>query len=298
MPFQECSRMSQREEFCRLALSPEVNLSELCRRFGVGRRTGYKWLERYRERGPEGLMDRSRRPHASPGQTAEAMEAQVLAVREAHPAWGGRKIRRVLEREGLMPPAASTITTILRRHGRLDGPRAGERRDWVRFEQAAPNDLWQMDFKGHFALETGRCHALTVLDDHSRYALGLEACGDETTETVQGRLTQLFRRYGLPWRMLTDNGPPWGTGGPAQYTVLTVWLLDLGVTVSHGRPYHPQTQGKDERFHRTLAAEVLDGCRFRDLAQVQAAFDAWREVYNVHRPHQAIKLETPASATG
>ena len=286
--------MSQREEFCRLALAPEANLSELCRRFGVVRRTGYKWLERYREQGLEGLADRSRRPHGSPGQTPEAMEAQVLAVRRDHPAWGGRKIRRVLEREGLVAPAASTITAILRRHGMLDGPRAGERRDWVRFEQAAPNDLWQMDFKGHFALEAGRCHPLTVLDDHSRYSLGLEACGDETTETVQARLERVFRRYGLPWRMLADNGPPWGTGGPARHTVLTVWLLDLGIAVSHGRPYHPQTQGKDERFHRTLAAEVLDGCRFRDLTQIQAAFDAWREIYNVHRPHQAIELETPA----
>jgi transposase InsO family protein len=294
MPFRECSRMSQREEFCRLALRPDANLSELCRRFGVGRTAGYKWLERYREQGAEGLADRSRRPHGSPGQTPAELEARVLAERAAHPAWGGRKIRRVLERAGLVPPAASTITEILRRHGKLDGPRAGARRDWVRFEHAAPNDLWQMDFKGHFALEAGRCHPLTVLDDHSRYSLEIGACGDEATETVQGRLTRVFRRYGLPWRMLMDNGPPWGTGGPARYTVLTVWLLDLGVAVSHGRPYHPQTQGKDERFHRTLKSEVLDGYRFRDLAQVQAAFDAWREVYNTRRPHQAIELETPS----
>jgi transposase InsO family protein len=273
---------------------PEANLSELCRGFGVGRTTGYKWLERYREHGPEGLAERSRRPHVSPGQTPAELEARVLAVRRDHPAWGGRKIHRVLEREGVVPPAISTITEIVRRHGMLDGPRAGERRDWVRFEHAAPNDLWQMDFKGHFALEAGRCHPLTVLDDHSRYSLEIGACGDEATETVQERLERVFRRYGLPWRMLTDNGPPWGTGGPARYTVLTVWLLDLGVAVSHGRPYHPQTQGKDERFHRTLKAEVLDGYRFRDLAQAQAAFDAWREVYNAHRPHQAIELETPS----
>jgi transposase InsO family protein len=286
--------MSQREEFCRLALMPEANLSELCRGFGVGRTTGYKWLERYREHGPEGLAERSRRPHVSPGQTPAELEARVLAVRRDHPAWGGRKIHRVLEREGVVPPAISTITEIVRRHGMLDGPRAGERRDWVRFEHAAPNDLWQMDFKGHFALEAGRCHPLTVLDDHSRYSLEIGACGDEATETVQERLKRVFRRYGLPWRMLTDNGPPWGTGGPARYTVLTVWLLDLGVAVSHGRPYHPQTQGKDERFHRTLKTEVLDGYQFRDLTQAQAAFDAWREVYNAHRPHQAIELETPS----
>jgi transposase InsO family protein len=270
-------------------------VSELSRRFGVSRSNGHKWLQRYEAEGLAGLAERSRRPHGSPGQTPEEMEAQVVGVREAHPAWGGRKIRRVLEREGLVPPGISTITEILRRHGMLNGPRAGERRDWVRFEQAAPNDLWQMDFKGDFALEVGRCHALTVLDDHSRYSLEIGACGDETTETVQTRLTRVFRRYGLPWRMLADNGPPWGAGGPARYTMLAVWLLDLGVAVSHGRPYHPQTQGKDERFHRTLVAEVLDGRRFRDLTQAQAAFDAWREIYNVHRPHQAIELEPPAS---
>ena len=286
--------VERREEFVRLARQPGANVSELSRRFGVSRSNGHKWLQRYASEGLAGLADRSRRPRGSPGQTPEAMEAQVLSVRAAHPAWGGRKIGRVLEREGLVPPAVSTITEILRRHGMLNGPRAGERRDWVRFEHAAPNDLWQMDFKGHFALEAGRCHPLTVLDDHSRYSLGLEACGDEVGETVQRRLERVFRRYGLPWRMLMDNGSPWGTGGPARYTVLTVWLLDLGIGVSHGRPYHPQTQGKDERFHRTLVAEVLDGCRFRDLAQAQAAFDAWREVYNVHRPHQAIELETPA----
>jgi transposase InsO family protein len=286
--------VERREEFVRLARQPGSNVSELSRRFGVSRSNGHKWLQRYAAEGLAGLADRSRRPRGSPGQTPEAMEAQVLSVRAAHPAWGGRKIGRVLEREGLMPPAVSTITEILRRHGMLNGPRAGERRDWVRFEHAAPNDLWQMDFKGHFALEAGRCHPLTVLDDHSRYSLEIGACGDEVTETVQGRLERVFRRYGLPWRMLMDNGSPWGTGGPARYTVLTVWLLDLGIGVSHGRPYHPQTQGKDERFHRTLKSEVLDGCRFRDLTQAQAAFDAWREVYNVHRPHQAIGLETPA----
>ncbi len=124
--------------------------------------------------------------------------------------------------------------------------------------------------------------------EHHHYSLEIGACGDEATETVQERLVRVFRRYGLPWRMLTDNGPPWGTGGLARYTVLTVWLLDLGIAVSHGRSNHPQTQGKDERFHRTLVAEVLDGCRGSGIStSIQAAFDAWREVYN-----------TPSAAPG
>ena len=218
-----------------------------------------------------------------------------MAVRRAHPAWGGRKIRKVLERKGIEAPSASTITEILRRSGLLTGPGAGQPRAWRRFEHAAPNELWQMDFKGHFALAEGRCHPLTVLDDHSRYALEIGACGNEQTQTVQLRLTEVFRRYGLPWRILTDNGAPWGTCGADQrHTPLTVWLMDLGVGVVHGRPLHPQTQGKDERFHRTLAAEVLDGRPLRSLHEAQRAFDTWREVYNSHRPHEAIGMDTPS----
>jgi transposase InsO family protein len=219
----------------------------------------------------------------------------VLAVRDDHPCWGGRKIRRVLANEGLAEvPAASTVTEILRRHGRLANAGDGAGRAWVRFEHAAPNDLWQMDYKGWFDVAGRRCHPLTVLDDHSRYALEIGACADETGETVQGRLLAVFGRYGLPWRILADNGPPWGAAGHGEHTRLSVWLMDLDIALSHGRPYHPQTQGKDERFHRTLKGEVIDQRTFKDLAQAQMAFDAWREVYNAKRPHEGIGLETPA----
>jgi transposase InsO family protein len=289
------SALDHRMEFVRLARAPGANVSELCRRFGVSRSNGYKWLARYKTEGLGGLQERSRRPHESPGRTPEELQARVLEVRSAHPAWGGRKIRKVLERDGIEAPAASTITGILRRAGALHGPGAGEPRGWTRFEHARPNDLWQMDFKGHFALGQGRCHPLTVLDDHSRYSLEIGACGDERTATVKDRLTLAFRRYGLPWRMLADNGPPWGTSGsPQHHTPLTVWLLDLGVEVSHGRPFHPQTQGKDERFHRTLTAEVLDGRSFKTMREAQAAFDAWREIYNTHRPHEGIGMAVPS----
>jgi len=247
--------------------------------------------------GRDGLENGSRRPLTCPWRTPEAVEARVLEVRRAHPAWGGRKIRRVLQRDGLDPaPAASTITEILRRHQLLDGPRAERPRDFQRFEHPEPNALWQMDFKGHFGLRQGRCHPLTVLDDHSRYALAIGACANEQGATVKARLQRMFERFGLPRRILADNGSPWGTSGsPERHTVLTVWLLDLEVEVVHGRPYHPQTQGKDERFHRTLKAEVLDGRTFDDLDQAQAAFDRWREVYNTRRPHQALGMDVPAS---
>lgn len=294
MPWSEVSVMDQRDEFVSLAGLEGSNVRELCRRYGVSPTTGYKWLGRYAAEGRGGLADRSRRPLRSPGRTASGVEERVLALRDRHPAWGGRKLQRRLQRLGIAPvPSISTITEILRRHGRLDATGAAKHRAVQRFEHAEPNDLWQMDFKGHVALASGRCHPLTVLDDHSRFALGLEACADERTGTVQDRLTAIFRRYGLPWRILADNGAPWGDDADSRHTKLTVWLLRIGVAVSHGRPYHPQTQGKAERFHRTLAAEVLAGPPARDLDHCQRRFDAWRHVYNTQRPHQAIGLAVP-----
>ncbi len=296
MPWTELSVMDQREEFVRLASAPGTNKKELCRRFGISRDKGYKWLRRYASEGRAGLADRSRRPRLSPARTPEAVEREVLRLRkESNDAWGGRKIAVVMRRAGRTTvPAPSTITAILRRHEKL-GERASEHPGpYQRFEHAAPNDLWQMDFKGDFAIEQGRCHPLTVLDDHSRYALSLSACGNEQDATVRSRLSLAFRRYGLPRAMLMDNGSPWGDAGDQPHTIFTAWLLRLGVRVTHGRPRHPQTQGKDERFHRTLKAEVLHGRSFRDLAACQMAFDTWRHVYNNDRPHEALGMAVPA----
>jgi transposase InsO family protein len=295
MPWRERSVMDQREEFVRLALAPGANKRELSRRFGISRSNGYKWLERYLAEGRSGLSDRSRRPLRSPSRTAVAVEAEVLRVREeSNNAWGGRKIERVMQNTGrIAVPVPSTITEILRRHGKLDERRQEHPGPYRRFERAAPNELWQMDFKGHFPLARGRCHPLTVLDDHSRYSLRIAACGNEQETTVRGQLVAVFRRYGLPFAMLMDNGPPWGDGGHQPHTGFTVWLMRLGVRVTHGRPFHPQTQGKDERFHRSLKAEVLSGKSFRDLSAAQQAFDHWRHVYNHERPHQALELATP-----
>lgn len=296
MPWRQVTPMSEKKEFIYLAQGEGGNISRLCRYFQVSRKTAYKWLGRYRREGEAGLQDRSRRPRSSPGATPVVLEAAMLRVREAHPAWGGRKIRARLQALGWVDvPAASTITEILRRHGRIDPQEAGKHRAWQRFEASAPNDLWQMDFKGHFALDQGRCHPLTVLDDHSRYALGLEACADERGVTVQERLRGIFRRYGLPRKMLMDNGSPWGAEAAHPYTRLTVWLLRLGVQVGHSGPYHPQTLGKDERFHRTLTAEVVQYCRGLDLVRCQRRFEKWRIIYNLERPHEALGLAPPAS---
>lgn len=296
MPWLQVTLMSQRKEFIKLAMVDGANLARLCQGFNISRKTGYKWLARYLGGGEAGLQDRCRRPQSSPWVTPRVLETAVLGVREAHPAWGGRKIRARLQALGFEAvPAASTITAILHRHGKIDPAEALKHRAWQRFEAQAPNDLWQMDFKGHVAMAQGRCHPLTVLDDHSRYALGLEACADERTATVKERLTRIFRCYGLPRKMLMDNGSPWGADWEHPYTPLTVWLLRLGLGVTHSRPYHPQTLGKDERFHRTLKAEVLTYCQGLELPQYQPRFDAWRLIYNLERPHEALGLAVPAS---
>jgi transposase InsO family protein len=296
MPWRELSIMSQRNEFVVLASAPTVNMRALCQRFGISATTAYKWLARHRL--GEGLGDRSRRPQTSPGRTREALEREVLGVRCQHPVWGGRKIRARLLAMGVRGvPAASTITAILRRHGQIAPAESVKHRCWRRFERSAPNQLWQMDFKGHVPMHRGgRCHPLTVLDDHSRFAVALRACGNERHETVREEFVAVFRRYGLPEQILSDNGPPWGTpGGDWGQTRLTLWMLRLGVRVIHGRPAHPQTQGKAERFHRTLAAELLSRQDLRDLGDAQRCFDSWRDMYNLERPSEALGDATPAS---
>jgi transposase InsO family protein len=295
MPWCEVSVMDQRREFVRLALQDGANRRELCRRFGISADVAYKWLARY-QGGDAGLADRSRRPHSSPRRSAAELEAQVLAVRDVHPTWGARKIARCLQRDGLTPPADSTVHAILQRHGRIIVPPGGPAKPFTRFEKEVPNALWQMDFKGHIPLADGTpCHPLTMIDDHSRYALGIAACSNQQRMTVQEQLTQTFRRYGLPDALFVDNGPPWGDSSQSRWTGLRVWLLKLGVEVIYARPLHPQSRGKNERFHRTLKAEVLAARRFTDFATLQRAFDVWRSVYNLERPHEALGMAVPAS---
>jgi transposase InsO family protein len=285
--------VEKRTEFVLLASKEGNNMSALCQRFGISRKTGYKWLKRYAEGTPEALQDRSRCPVRSPRRTHGMLEEAVLSIREAHPAWGGRKIAHVLWRDRQQQVAPSTVTHILHRHGRIDPAASEAATPWQRFEHEQPNSLWQMDFKGHFAMGQGRCHPLTVIDDHSRYNVALVACGNERRETVQAVLERVFARYGLPQRINTDNGPPWGSAGTEAISGLAVWLIRLGVRLSHSRPLHPQTNGKDERFHRSLKAEVLAHRHFENLAQAQSEFDRWRGVYNRERPHEALSMQTP-----
>lgn len=297
MPWKPTDIMSLRSEFVRLAQQQTDSFTALCQRFGISTKTGYKWCQRHQAE-PSSLADHSRRPHHSPTQTACEIETLVVDLRRQHPTWGGRKLqRRLLDLGHLCVPAPSTITDILHRH-QLISPQASEKaQPWQRFEHPQPNALWQIDFKGHFETLAARCHPLTMLDDHSRFNLILAACAQPNTITVQAHLAQTFARYGLPARINADNGAPWGSPSSHQHgiTELTIWLIRLGIRVSHSRPYHPQTNGKEERFHRTLKGDVLAGKTFNDLAQVQAAFEPWRTIYNEQRPHEALDYATPIS---
>jgi transposase InsO family protein len=287
--------MSQREELAMLARSQTLSVAELARRFGVSRKTIYKW--RGRSATGEGAADRSRRPHASPTRTAASMEQAILDVRHDHPAWGARKIAHVLARRGHTAlPAISTITEILRRHGLIAPEATAAATHWQRFEHPEPNDLWQMDFKGTVTVGQRHCDPLTVLDDHSRFNLILQATPDKTGKTVQKALIAAFRRYGLPRRINMDNGSPWGIacGNSSDLSAFAIWVIRVGIETSFSAPHHPQTNGKEERFHRSLKAELLSRRPFTSLAQMQMAFDAWRDIYNQERPHQGIGMAVPA----
>lgn len=295
MGFKSWSVGEDRLVFVAFARGGTVGLAELCARFGVSRSCGYKWLQRYALAGEAGLADRSRRPLHSPRRSPAEVEAAVVALRQEHPVWGGRKIARCLARDDGVQVAPSTVTGIIRRAGLPMGG-ANWPTAWQRFEAAGPNLLWQMDFKGHIALQplAGRLHPLTVLDDHSRYCVVLDACGNQQEGTVKACLIKAFRQHGMPVRILCDNGSPWGACAQGPLTALAVWLIEHDIAVSHSRPLHPQTMGKDERFHRSLKAEALSGPPLPDLDAAQHHLDGWRRIYNHHRPHDALSGAVPA----
>lgn len=229
MTWKESDRMSERLEFVTWASREGANIAELCERYAISRKTGYKWLRRWREDGEaSSLADRSRRPERSPEKTSDSTEQQVLAVRREHTAWGGRKIRKRLKNLGMAsPPAASTITAILHRHGLISEEESAKHKAYSRWERAETNSLWQMDFKGEFKLLDGKyCYPLTLLDDHSRFSLGIAACGNQRRETVREHLRSIFDRYGIPGAIYVDNGVPWASSnGESRHTQLSVWLL-------------------------------------------------------------------------
>lgn len=290
MPWQEVDKVELRRVFVeRVRLG--VSLSEACREFRISRPTGYKWLQRYEAEGLEGLRDRSRRPKNVVLTDPRFVEA-VVAQRSRHK-WGARKIRKRLETLGEAPPSERTVNRILHRAG-LQEERRRAPEPPQRFERSRANALWQMDHKSAVRGKwRSRAVPFIVLDDHSRYLLSLRSLPDKGLDSTWSWLWELFGEFGLPESMLSDNDIIFaGRNGPSR---LESRLLRLGIEVIHGRPYHPQTQGKVERFNGTLERELLRDGSFETALELQSAFDSFRWEYNFERPHEALDLEVPAS---
>jgi transposase InsO family protein len=281
----------QRVRFVVAAHRREKSMAELCREFGISRPAGYEWLRRYEQGGVEAIAERSRRPQRSPRQTAGEIEQQVIGLRRRYPDWGARKLQVLLAEQGV-ELARNTIHRILLRH-RLVHPEDRHEPATQRFERSRPNELWQMDFKGP-KLWHQAVGPLSVLDDHSRYLIALQAVGSTRSELVREQLESTFQGCGVPEAMLMDHGVPWWSARAGSgMTELSVWLMRQGVELHWSRVRHPQTQGKVERFHGELQRALA---RRRVLVpDVQVWLDEFRWEHNHVRPHEALGMERPAS---
>lgn len=292
MPWKLLSIMEERFRFVILASSYGMNISSLCRDFGISRTTGYLWLRRYKQTGNlSDVREHSRRPHRFANMTSVENERRVIELRNRY-GWGAKKLRELLLREGLDMKVA-TINRILKRNG-LIHLKDSHRPALKRFERKNPNELWQMDFKGDYRLPVGRCYPLSILDDHSRYAVGLYALKGQDTETVFSCLVDAFETYGVPEGILTDHGIPWwGNSNHHGLTRLSVRLINQGIKLYFSGIRHPQTQGKVERFHRTLAHAVRHHGRPSTIKGWRELLEFFLDEYNYVRPHEALSMDTP-----
>lgn len=293
MPWQEVGKVELRRLFVAAVESGRGSFSGLCREFRISRACGYKWWRRYRREGVEGLEELSRRPRRSPGATAGAVEARVVEERSRHPAWGARKLLKRLEWSGVAAPSERTVNRILSRQGLISARERGQEAPG-RFERSGPNELWQVDHKAAFHGRWGvRAVPLVVEDDATRYLVGLRSLPDKGLVSTWGALWEMFGEFGLPEAILTDNDAVFSGGvGPSH---LESYLMRLRIQVLHGRPRHPQTQGKVERLNGTLARELVVSRNFGVGTELQPAFDRFRQEYNFERPHEALGLEVPGS---
>lgn len=300
MPWMESRVMDQRAKFVLECLRGEYSMARLCRMFGISRKTGYKWLLRYDLEGVNGLGDRSRRPKHHGRTVPSDVEATVLSIRRHHPTWGPKKLRVLLERHNpdRTWPACSTIGEILKRHG-LTVPRKRRRRTQPYTQPfvgcGVPNAVWCADFKGWFRTGDGnRCEPLTISDAHSRYLLRCQASDNTCYEPTRALFEATFRQYGLPDAIRTDNGTPFASHGIAGLSRLSVWWLKLGIVPERIDAGHPEQNGRHERMHRTLKHETASPPA-RTLRSQQRIFDRFRREFNEDRPHEALKMGTPAS---
>ena len=290
MPWMEKRVEMLREQFVKQSLKEDRNISALCREYGISRKTGYKWIKRFQESGC--LEDRSRKPKRISSKTDKRIEELIIALRKERPGWGARKIHVFLSQKGHNMPCIRTVNNILKRNGLISLEASQARRPFKRFEREHNNDLWQVDYKGPILMADGnRCHPLGIIDDHSRFALRLEVRHHQ--RDVLQSFIHTFRDYGLPQSILTDNGSTFA-GFKQGYTQFERALMDQDVLPIHGRVRHPQTQGKIERFYRSMSDELLKFHHLQDFVDATEALEQWKTVYNHERPHEALDDRCPA----
>lgn len=283
-----------REEFVKRVLSHEKTKKALCEEYHISRPTGDRWIKRYLE--GESLSDRSRSPNSIPNKTNPQIEKQIIDCRKKYPALGAVKLHQVLTTAGMTElPSTRTINEILKRNNLITKEASLAATPIQRFVKEYPNEMWQGDFFGHFAMANGnRCHPLNIIYDYSRYCICCGALSSETYAEVKIHMERAFREYGMPFSFLCDNGNPWGTSQSTGFTHFEVWLMDLGILTLHGRIKHPQTQGKAERFNGTFNKEFLKYTAILDEQDAEKKFSEYRDFYNNTRPHHALNLATPA----
>lgn len=291
MPWKDKTVKKLREEFVNEAQHTR-NFSALCREFGVTRRTGYKWLDRASE--TDSLVDRSHAPNSIPHKTSPEVEQLILEFRQENPGWGAKKLRQALLNLGYTDlPSVKTFNNILSRNGCISHEESMKHRPYCRFQMDDCNKMWQTDFKGEFRMADGNyCYPLDIIDDHSRYAIKIVP-RLSTANLVLPVFREAFYEYGMPDSVLSDNGAQFA-GFRQGYTQFEKWLMDHDVLPIHGRIKHPQTQGKIERFHRSMKSELLEHYTMKNIEDAQRKFSEWRVKYNTERPHEALGMKCPA----
>ena len=290
MPW-ECKTVEeQRREFAEAAKETK-NFSALCREFGITRKTGYKWVERYKENAD--LSDKSRKPFTIANRTPIETEERIVVLRAENPGWGAKKLKEVLERQGHEIPCVKTVNNILNRYGCISAEESRKHQAFTRFEKEHCNEMWQTDFKGEFRMaDNNYCYPLNIFDDHSRFVIKI-APALSTANKVIPAFRSAFCEYGMPNSVLSDNGAQFA-GFRQGYTRFEKWLMNHDVLPIHGRIKHPQTQGKIERFHRTMQEELLKHTVMENIDDANNKFQLWREKYNNIRPHEALGMKCPA----
>ena len=300
MPWKEVSPVQQRENFINDLRLKMFSVTELCARYGVSRKTAYKWIQRYEEEGFPGLVDRSRAPKSCPHRIEPGVARLICDVRRRHPTWGAKKILQWIQpRYPELPlPAVSTAGDLLARRNLVKRKRRRRKHQHPGVVPAVthhPNDLWTADFKGHFkTMDALYCYPLTVADQHTRFLLACKGMLSTEHDPVFKAFDRLFREYGLPAAIRTDNGVPFATVAIHGLSRLSVWWMRLGIQHQRILPGCPQQNGKHERMHKTLKAEATRPPK-ANLRQQQRAFDAFVTLYNDERPHDALDGKTPAS---